>query len=703
MFERTIVIILSILLSAVSPGLCGVPPEEAIYEITTIDEEVIIDGELNETFWSEVQVIDEFVQYRPDNGEPPEFRTEVRFARDSDNLYISWVCFADKDELVMNVNTRDYFINNDDCIDILIDTFDDHTNCYDFMVSAGGTQYDGKLINNGEDGDNSWDGVWDSAVTRQPDRYIVEMEIPFRTLRYSQNNDRWGVQLYRVTHQGNHEDVYWAGSGSVNRVSEFGHICGMNDLPGQSPLDITPYGVVRVNKGIDDGGILSEKYERDYEAGMDVELRVGTWMTVNGTLNPDYAHIESDPFEINLSPDQIEYVEKRPFFLEGMEIFNNPLYLVYTRSLTDIIGGVKAVGSIGGSEFAFFDVQLTEDDPFYPESNVMMGRFKQNFGRGSVGGLIINRWRDTGWEDYEDYNRVLSFDTRYQIGDVSPYFQIAKSFIYQDEDMTDGERDELAYELGVRVLRERLNLGFGYNEIQKDFTDDIGFIHQGRKNKRGVWGWGNYQFMINKMGIRALLVNGWGNYFNTIDRGERALRYFGGNTTLSFVNSMGIDFYVEGGYYGMYKEIDGTEYDIYNLGIGYYCQNQPWGGFNFYYKKGDDFGVRYNGFEIQSTLIPVRGLNIDYSFDFLRDMDENQNIWTNRLMATHYLTRDLYWRFIYDASSDYIHEFSGLLGYTYLPGSTLYVAYEEIRDRTTGEMELQDRIIFMKCSYQLAI
>jgi hypothetical protein len=670
------------------------------YCIVTIDEEVLIDGKLEETFWTEVDVIDEFVQYRPNHGDEPELKTEVRMAKDAENLYISWVCWGENDELVMNVNTRDYFINNDDCIDVLIDTYNDDLNCYDFMVSAGGTQYDGKLINNGTEGDNSWDGVWESEVVRLPDRYIIEMAIPFRTLRYSRNNDVWGIQFYRVTHQGNKEDVYWAGDGNVNRVSVFGDLTGMTDLPAQSPMDITPYGVVRVNKGLDDEGTLGEFYEDEYETGLDVELRAGTWMTVNGTLNPDYAHIESDPFEINLSPDEIEYNEKRPFFLEGMEIYYNPLYLVYTRSMTDILAGVKAVGKAGGTEYAFFEVRLAEDDPFFPENYIMLSRVKQNIGKGFIGGMFINRWLDET-EGYEDYNRVFSVDGRYQFGDLSPYFQVAKSFSPEIEGYSEDVED-LAYEIGVRIMRNRFNAGVGYDEIQKDFRADTSFIQEGSKDKRGLWGWANYQFMIQKAGIRSLFINGWGNYYNTLE-GEKALRFGGIGTTLGFDNSMGINFYTEGGYNGMYKDIYGDEYNNYTISLGYYWQNQPWGGFNISYIRGDNFDVRFNGLDIESGFVLVRGFNLDFNFNLVRDMDEGENLWTNRLMATHYLTKDLFWRFIYDANSDNIHEFSGLFGYTYLPGSTMYIAYKECRNKTTGEMNLQDRTLFLKCSYQMAI
>jgi len=696
--------------SGLSLGICGqvISADDGgevelfpSYVITDINEEVTVDGVLDEPFWSQVEVISEFRQFRPYKDQPPILPTEAMFAKDEENLYIAIICYGDRDKLVKTVTQRDAMLNYDDCIDVFLDTFNDNRTSYDLMVNALNTQFDGILSQDGDYGDNSWDGVWESGVEICEDRYVVEMAIPFRILRYG-DNDVWGLQIMREA-QETSELTYWAGDGSnTNRVSQCGDLSGMTNLPKASPLDIIPFGLVRAENTIDpDTGELTG-HEFDGTAGLDAEVRIGTYMTINATLNPDYAQIESDPEQINLSPEELEFSEKRPFFQEMLENFSTPLYLLYTRRLTDILVGGKMVATVGKrSRLAVMDMQLQDSDPNFPESNFFASRYEQDlWGKGFIGFEFLNR---QGGGDDDSYNRVGAIDGRWNvIENLSLYSQVARSKTYPlPETLMPGE-GEWSTAVGGVYNGHNLYLDFGYYRTQTYFDSDLGFVQEGWKNKHSINGYLNYTWAVNKSVIRYLQLENWWDVGNSL-QGERRTRYFGGNANLRFTNRTFAGINYEYGYLGDYLDIYGIEYDVRYLALQGGTRNMSWGNVVLHFGGGEGYGYeRYWNFYSETSVYPFSSFTVYSQMNWVKPQDEDW-LWVVRLNLEHGITPDLLWRFIVDRDSGKQYRFAGLVGCTYLPGSTIYFAYNEMRDNSAGDFELTERLAQVKMSYQLSL
>jgi hypothetical protein len=673
------------------------------YVITDITEPVTIDGDLSESFWESLPVINNLRQQVPYKNQPAILPTEIRLAKDQQNLYIAISCFGDSNKLVKTVNQRDGILNYDDCIDIFLDTFHDHRNAYDLMVNPLNTQYDGIIAQDGAYADSSWDGVWQSAVAIYPDRYVVEMAIPFRILRYG-GNDTWGLQIMRTTQQTNEID-FWSGDGEfLNQVSNIGDLTGMTNLPHSLPLDVIPYGMLKVSKDSDPqlGSEKFSKHELNGTAGLDAELRLGTWMTMNGTLNPDYAQIESDPEQVNLSPEEVWYNEKRPFFQEMLENFNTPINLVYTRRLTDILAGGKMVTSVGDrSRLAVMDMQLTASDPLFPKSNFLASRYEQDmWEKGIVGVAFINR-EGTGGD--ESYNRVGSIDGRYYLnGDLTLMGQLSRSKTSPTPFSPLPGDGEWAGIFGGYYTAHNLYTSVYYCHMQTYFNSDLGFLQEGGKDKHGFGGEFSYTKPINRGILRTFYAEGDWDIGNSL-QGEKRSRYGGLNTGFSFTKRFKLGLYLEGGYYGDYKQITGEEYSNRLVGINFKTSNLSWGNIEMYVDKGDKYyGYNLWQGDLQTTFYPFSKFTICTSLNWVKPREED-TIWTGRLKMEQGITEDLLWRIIVDGNSDSQYRFSGLLGYTYLPGSTIYFAYNERRDNSAGDFKFVDRLAQIKISYLLSM
>ena len=315
-------------------------------DVASLERAPTVDGEIGESEWSGAGIIDQpFVQIEPEFGETSEFRTIVYVGQTENALYIAFQLFdPDPSRLAAAVTQRDGGLDVDDSISVALDSFGDDRTAYLFRANALATQEDGRIADNGQTVDQRWDAAWSSAAMRYEDRWTVELEIPFSILRYSAGPlGNWGINFIRTAPR-RFETSLWSGPGeTVWRVSSFGELTRI-DLPTREgdPWEVIPYGLAAFEEGKDP----------DYEAGIDVRWRPSTQLGVDLTLNPDFALIESDVEEINLTRFELLVPEKRPFFLEGGEMFNQRFRQFYSRRIGDITGGAKASGKVGNTDFS---------------------------------------------------------------------------------------------------------------------------------------------------------------------------------------------------------------------------------------------------------------------------------------------------------------------------------------------------------------
>ena len=342
---------------------------------------------IDESEWAGAAMIDRpFFQFQPEFGMPSEFRTVVRIAQTESALLVAVEAMdPDIDRLSVARTQRDSGLSRDDSIQVMLDTFGDGRTAYSFQVNALGTQEDERIADNGRTVDDRWDATWRSAARRLDDRWTVEMEIPFSALRFSSTDvSTWGLNIRRTVPR-ERENSTWAYPGeSPFRVSSFGSLEGVRPPAREDTLTLIPYALVSVEKDAD----------AQFEAGGDLRWRPSSRFGFDLTVNPDFALIEADVETINLSRFELRIDEKRPFFLEGNELYRQRIEQFYSRRIGDIGWGVKTNGKIGATDFSAIATTADYDDESgrLTDADYLVARFQHGFERGSnIGLLATNR------------------------------------------------------------------------------------------------------------------------------------------------------------------------------------------------------------------------------------------------------------------------------------------------------------------------
>jgi hypothetical protein len=357
-------------------------------EMSFLEQAPTIDGDIGASEWSGTAIVDQtFVQNKPEYGEPSPFRTIVRIGQTEAAVYVAVEAFdPELSRLAAAATQRDGQLDRDDSVAVLFDTFGDDRTAYLFRTNALATQQDGRIADNGRTVDLRWDAAWKSAATRHKDRWTVEFEIPLSILRYAADSSvNWGINFVRTIPR-RLETSLWSGPTEVKfRVSEFGDLASLKAPTPEDPWQLIPYIL----------GAIEEGQNADFEVGADVRWRPSSRLGIDLTVNPDFALIEADVETINLSRFELRVPEKRPFFLEGNEMFNQRLRQFYSRRVGDITWGTKASGKLGRTDFSAI---ITSEELALPggigENTADYGvvRLQHSLARGSnIGLLAANR------------------------------------------------------------------------------------------------------------------------------------------------------------------------------------------------------------------------------------------------------------------------------------------------------------------------
>lgn len=292
-----------------------------------------IDGIIDEEVWELAPRSGNFIQYEPDEGEPASESTFVRVAFDDEALYVGLECYdSEPDKIVKRLTRRDRYIEGD-LVNLIIDSHHDHQTAYAFVLYASGTQRDVYYYN--DDWSNEdWDAVWEGRAKVHDWGWCAEFKIPFHCLRFSCEEDPvWGIYFSRRISRKSELDRWLYIPSSVGGfVSHFGHLHGLSGLQPANRVEVLPYVVSYAETepkhvGNPDG--------RDYSAnaGFDLKYGLSSSMTLDATVNPDFGQVEQDETVLNLSTFETWYPEKRPFFLEGAQIFQTYYDLFYSRRI----------------------------------------------------------------------------------------------------------------------------------------------------------------------------------------------------------------------------------------------------------------------------------------------------------------------------------------------------------------------------------
>jgi hypothetical protein len=289
------------------------------------DESIEIDGRLDEAAWSRAIPVTEFTQVDPQEGLPVSQRTEIRILYDSDAIYFG-VRAWDTGQTTTRLGRRDMELQDSDWIGIVIDSYHDHQTGFSFDVNPGGVKRDAvksMTPDGGERDDLSWDGVWDVETSVESEGWTAEYRIPFSQIRFrNQDVHRWGLQLERMIGRNTEYAVSaFTPKNESGGIPAFGHLEGIRDIEPGSRLELLPYTVGKTEHVEPGNNPFRTDSEQHASGGLDLLYRVTSNMTLNATINPDFGQVEVDPAVVNLGVYETFFEEKRPFFIEGSEIF----------------------------------------------------------------------------------------------------------------------------------------------------------------------------------------------------------------------------------------------------------------------------------------------------------------------------------------------------------------------------------------------
>ncbi len=320
-----------------------------------------LDGKLDEPAWASASPVTSFTQYDPTEGAPATEKTEVRVLVGADALYIGAKLYESNPANIRpRLSRRDEPVDGD-VFAVTLDSRHDHLTGYYFRVTAGGAMRD--AVAGGPNGlDLSWDAVWDAAVFTDSSGWSTEIRIPFSQLPYNRGDRVWGIQFERYRWNKQEQDFFaFTPKKEVGGVARYGHLIGLGDLPAPSRVELTPYVSTRAEfLEVPAGNPFRDGKDYFGSTGVDLKYRLTSSMTVSATVNPDFGQVEVDPAVVNLTAFETFFPEKRPFFVEGQELFRfgdlrtfnsygSPTYF-FSRRI-----GRQPHRQIGGPGIAFVD------------------------------------------------------------------------------------------------------------------------------------------------------------------------------------------------------------------------------------------------------------------------------------------------------------------------------------------------------------
>ena len=364
-------------------------------QASAVAEGVAVDGRLDEAAWQQAQAASDFRQFEPNEGAPASQRTEVRVLYGPGSLYVGAVLYDTSPAAIERALGRRDEFNRADWFLVSIDSYLDRRTAYTFAVNAAGVQFD--AIEGGGGTDPSWDAIWSSEVRATPEGWIVEMAIPYSMLRFpSAESQTWGIQIQRHIPR-LAEQSEWPLVPRVqrtNQVARFGDLSGISGIRPRRNLQMRPYTVARMQTGESDDRPGEGYEESELDVGGDLKLGLGPNVTLDATVNPDFGQVESDPAVLNLTAFETVFEERRPFFVEGSQIYQfsaGPGQLLYTRRIgadAPIIGAAKLSGRTARG-LSFGVLGATTGNDFQPSRQFGVARVSQQFGDYSTAGGIV--------------------------------------------------------------------------------------------------------------------------------------------------------------------------------------------------------------------------------------------------------------------------------------------------------------------------
>jgi hypothetical protein len=485
---------------------------------------VALDGVLDEPAWAPAPVARNFIQNDPNEGEAATYDTEVRVVYDDEAIYFGVLARDDQPSLLtISDIKKDFNTGTSDGFRVVLDTFADRRNGYQFATNPAGAKWDAQMANEGRENNSNWDGIWEVTTRITEIGWTAELRIPFKTLKFDRADPQtWGVNFERKIRRLN-EDSYWSPLPriyGIERVSLAGSIEGMRGVrPGRN-LRVKPYALGSTNS------ITGFDTIRDGQAGFDVKYGLTTGTTWDFTVNTDFSQVEADEQQVNLSRFSLFFPEKRDFFLENSGIYqfggggggggggagggrqnaSQDMRLFFSRriGLSDngeaipILAGTRLTGRMGAYTVGALNIQQ-RDEGRVPSTNFTALRMRRDvLANSDIGVMLLNKD-----ESGAHYNRVAGVDANFRFGFLNIDGYAVRTFSPSAAIPGTGEefsaRGHANYQSRTWQFR-----GF-YNVIGERFNDEMGFVPRvGVNNALMFVGRSFRPEWLSRMGIREM-------------------------------------------------------------------------------------------------------------------------------------------------------------------------------------------------------
>ncbi len=727
-----------------SVGVCA-ETDESQAEAYRTYQSVEIDGELTEPDWQKATPIRQFIQFEPDAGTPLTEATEVRILYDDKHIYFGFVCSEpDRSKIVANKMRRDAEMWDQDNVFVLLDTYNDRRSGFFFRVNPLGAREDVALMDSGDSRNENWNAVWDSKAKINGDNWTTEIAIPFSQLRFKDEAAlAWGLNLGR-TIQKNQEEGTWAPVPAAYtflaryRTTNLGTLTGLSGISQRRNIEFLPYLLPGVARTEEEGtvGVL--------DFGADMKVSVTSNLTADLTVNTDFAQVEADQEQANLTRFSLFFPEKRQFFLEGAGLFDfgiprtsfnapPPLLLFYSRRIgiedghaIPILGGGKVTGKVGGFGIGLLNVltdkyaaDATEDLDAVDvdRTNYSVLRVKRDLFRGSsVGVIAVNK------QGPDAHNRATGVDFIYRPTDRMNFRGLwARTF--EPNEIRNGQAasgnnisptgNTNALYFGGNWQSEVARVNASYTDIGDDFNPEIGYVYRTgsrwlrsevratpylhRYGFRRMWIGPEIDIILNsdnELETRTFIwstwleleTNGWG--------GVRIYRNFE-NLTEDFEIREGI-IIPQGEYnYNNYSLMFNAEGNVFNGRLGF--------------NVGDFYNGIRRGFDIRLDLRFAGRFSVEPRYEFNRitlpqqDKPDEQvsfdtNIFGGRIVYS--FSTDLFTKFYVQWNSDRnLVTTNFLVNYIYRPGSDFYFVFNQTHGTDSLTSGLMDTTVVGKVTY----
>jgi len=706
-----------------------------------------IDGVFDDPAWQNAMFQGGFIQREPNEGAPASEKTELGFLYDKKNLYIGIKCYdSEPDKIIAREMRRDAVVNDDDYFEFVLDTYHDHRSAYYFIINAHGSKREAKMASEGRDYNPAWDGVWRCKSKITGGGWFVEIAIPWKTLRFEEEGSpSWGFNCARMIRRKN-ENVYWqlipraiGRHAGIFRLSEAGSLLGIAEAKMGGNLELMPY----LLGGMENDATTNFTTDRMGDIGLDAEIALTANLGLELTLNTNFAQVEADQEQVNLSRFSLYYPEKREFFLEGAEVFafggggGNPwrhddsdMDLYYSRRLglvdgyeARILGGAKMVGKIGKYQIGLMNI-LTDDvtlrDADFPATvngaNFTVVRLRRDIlRRGTIGMMLLNKEviRSPG------YNRSFGVDGHFPL---SHYFTIsgylAATFgpekTGEDGQTIDQNKRNLAGKISFDYNSDLWRASLSHMDIGARFNPEVGFIRRTdfRLSNASI----EYAPRPKQSSVIRQFEYRLEGSYRSDHENQMLDNEVEASFSIKFQNSAELSFEVE-------RQSEFIDFD-WEVREGFLIPKGTYSGFMCHLNAESDksrpiagtididYGNYYSGRQaslgLTGTITRIRQLRmeLDYRHNDIRLPDGKFRTNTLGLRMFYFFSTDLYVKAYLQWNDDKFYNAGRervisdiLLRWIYSPACNLYVVYNDARLAGPGPDEIINRTLMLKVTY----